>query len=166
MSRKIILGIDTGLAITGWATIELKDKRELEVQNYGYIKTEPENNLSERLLYIYTQLKKIVNKYKPDIICIEEIYYPLNNGVPRYSKSIINTSQARGIVLLIAAQKNITVKEFNAKTVKLSVTGYGGATKYQVHGMIQKLLYLKNLPKLDDISDALALAYVGSAYVC
>ena len=157
----IVLGIDVGLAITGWAVLDVLKPGKIAVMDYGYLETKSTRPLQDRLNYIYIKLKEIIVKYNPQKIGIEELYFhATGSGLPRYSKSIIATSQSRGLIFLLAAQHNIHINEYNAKTIKLTATGYGNAEKQQVQFTIKHILQLKELPKPDDVSDALAIAYV------
>ena len=149
-----VAGIDPGLAFTGWAVLEGKEKN-IKLIDCGCIKTKNTKPLHFRLKDIYDKLYKVFNKYKLDAVSIESQFFYGKVS----SKNIYATNQARGIVLLLCAQKNIEVFEYSPKIVKISVSGYGNASKQQIQRMINCLLNLNSNPKYDDISDAIALAY-------
>lgn len=157
-----VVGLDIGLSIIGWAVVLSNGKEVVKVEEFGCITTNSDSPLTKRLIHIYDSLLTVFEKYKPEIMAVEGLYYPVSAGVHKYSKSFAETNQARGVIMLAAALNKINIKEFNAKTVKKSVTGYGNAGKQQVQDMIKIILKLDNIPKLDDISDALALAYIGA----
>lgn len=145
-----ILGVDPGLAQTGWAILE-KDSKNTVLVKCGCIETNSKIALQDRLNVLYNMLNKILMEHKPGLIAIEKQF------LYQKSQTVLHTSEARGIILLLAAQKNIRVKEYNPKEVKIAVTGYGAADKEQVHSMVKRLLRVENIPKPDDISDAIAV---------
>ncbi len=150
----IILGIDPGTATTGYGLIEidLKNKKSLRCLAYGCITTLPEKSDGQRLKEIERELAKIINKYKPDILAVERIFFFKNQ------KTIITVSQAKGVIILTATKKKIPVVEYSPVEVKMAVSGYGRAEKKQIQKLIQSLLDLENLPKPDDAADALGVA--------
>ncbi|MBI2624807.1 MAG: crossover junction endodeoxyribonuclease RuvC [Candidatus Nealsonbacteria bacterium] len=147
----IILGIDPGTAITGYGVIK-KSKNSLKCLDYGCIKTKSGLPAGERLKIISSQLNKIIEKHEPEAISVENIFFFKN------AKTAIPVSQAKGVVLLCAAQKKIPTYEFTPPQIKMAVTGYGRAEKKQMQKMVQKTLNLKDIPKSDDAADALAAA--------
>ncbi len=147
----IILGIDPGYAIVGFGVIEYKGNK-FRVIDYGKITTDAKKSLPERLLIIYNELKELIERYKPDAISVEELFF--NNNV----KTAINVGQARGVILLCAAQLSKEVYEYTPLQVKQAVVGYGRAEKNQVQQMVKALLNLEKIPKPDDVADALAVA--------
>lgn len=147
----IILGLDPGIARTGWGIVEsLKGK--IKVIDYGCVETEPEENISERLYIIYKKISKLFADYKIDILAIEELFFNTN------AKTALLVGQARGVLLLIGAQKAIPLSVYTPLQVKVAVTGYGRAEKNQIGQMVKILLNLPGIPKPDDVSDALAVA--------
>lgn len=148
----IILGIDPGLAITGYAIIE-KNGSKFEMIDYGCILTKKDKKLEFRLFEISKKLEKIISKYKPNKIAIEQLFFCKN------AKTAMVVGQARGVILLIATKNNLPIFEFTPLQIKQTVSGYGKADKRQVQKMIQIILNLKELPKPDDAADALAIAY-------
>lgn len=146
-----ILGIDPGIARCGWGTIE-NQKSKIKCQKYGCIETKNGLAIEKRLKTVYEQITEIIKKEKPDVLAIEELFFNTN------AKTAFVVGQARGVVLLAAAQNKIPVAIYTPLQVKVAVTGYGKAEKLQVGKMVKTLLHLKEIPKPDDVSDALAIA--------
>ena len=154
--KMLVLGIDPGTAICGYGFVELTGSR-LRPHAYGAITTPSKMAVEKRLLKIHTELEMLIRKYAPDAMGVEQLFF--NRNVT----TAIPVGQARGVVLLTAAQNNITVVERTPLQVKQSVTGYGKATKEQVIYMVTKLLNLSSPPHPDDTADALAIA-ISAAY--
>jgi len=150
-NNSIILGIDPGIADTGFGVISNKDNK-LTCLDYGSIKTSSKLSLSNRLEIIYLELEKLIKKYQPDLISIEELFF-CNNA-----KTALVVGQARGVVVLTAKLNKIKSVEFTPYEVKQAVSTYGHAKKNQVQRMVKLILNLKELPKPDDAADALAIA--------
>ncbi|MFH1661585.1 MAG: crossover junction endodeoxyribonuclease RuvC [Candidatus Falkowbacteria bacterium] len=151
----IILGIDPGIADTGYGIIK-KEGDKLLCLDYGSIKTRAGERLPDRLEIINKKLDKIIKKYNPNLISVEELFF-CNNA-----KTAIIVGQARGVVLLTAKQNNVPITEFTPLQVKQAVSAYGKASKLQVQKMVKLLLNLEEIPKPDDASDALAIAICAS----
>lgn len=151
----IILGIDPGFARTGYGIIEEKNKN-LRMLDYGCLSTPAGLIFEKRLKKIREGLTDLIKKYKPDVCAVEKIFFCKN------TKTAIDVGQARGVVILTAAEKNLKIREFTPLQVKQFITGYGKAEKGQIQKMIKILLGLKEIPKPDDAADALALAIIGS----
>ena len=149
--NKIILGIDPGIADTGYGIIEI-DKNSLRCLGYGSIKTTSNAELAERLLVLSNELNKIIKKYKPDLIAVEQLFFCKN------VKTALTVGHARGVILLSARQNNVSILEFTPLQIKQAVSTYGKASKMQVQKMVKLLLNLTELPKPDDAADALAAA--------
>jgi len=147
----IILGIDPGFAIVGWGVIEAKGGRFRMIDN-GAVLTKAGLDIEERFLIIYEEICEIIDKYKPDEMAIEELFFNTNQ------KTAVNVAQARGIILLAARQKGVKINEYTPLQVKQSVVGYGRAEKSQVIEMTKIILKLEKKPRLDDTADALAIA--------
>ncbi len=154
----IILGIDPGIAKVGFAVIR-KNKgsvkeihKDIKCLDYGCITTSPKLSTPERLKKIADDLKKLIKEYNPKILAVENVYFFKN------LKTALPVSQAKGVILLAAAQNNIPVHEFTPLQVKMAVSGYGRADKAQIQNMTQILFNLAELPKPDDAADALAVA--------
>ncbi len=146
----IILGIDPGTATTGYGLI--KKNGEINLINYGCIKTSCDLTTAERLKELYNQLDSLIKKYQPDIAAVEDIFFFKN------LKTAIKVSQARGVILLTATKSNIPIFEYTPLQVKQAITSYGRAEKIQVQKMVKTLLNLDEIPKPDDAADALAVA--------
>ena len=146
-----ILGIDPGVACTGFGLIKVVNN-DLEVIDYGVVRTNQKETLNIRLNTIYQDLKYIIQKYQPSVMSVEQIFYGKN------VKSALLLGHARGIPLLLAAKFKLTLYEFSARRIKQSLTGNGNASKEQVQFMVKNLLSMKELPAPLDASDALAAA--------
>ncbi|HMA58872.1 MAG TPA: crossover junction endodeoxyribonuclease RuvC [Halanaerobiales bacterium] len=147
----IILGIDPGLATTGYGVIKKKGN-SFELIAYDTIKTSPDQTDVDRLSNLYEELLLLIDKYEPEHIAVEELFF--NKNV----KTAIRVGQARGVILLAGSQKGIEVAEYTPLQVKQAVVGYGRASKNQVQQMVKALLNLDNIPKPDDAADALAIS--------
>ncbi len=146
-----ILGVDPGFAITGYSIIDYIGNK-FKLIDSGAVLTKAGESFPLRLSKIYTDLGQIIDEYKPDAVSVEELFF--NNNV----KTAINVAQARGIVLVVGCQKNVPTFEYTPLQVKQAVVGYGRADKIQVQKMVQTILKVDKLPKLDDITDSMAIA--------
>ncbi len=151
----IIIGFDPGVADTGFGVIN-DEAGKLICLEYGSIKTAAKLPLPERLVIIHNAVQKLLKKYSPDLVSIEQLFFSKN------VKTAMAVGQARGVVLLACQQAGINIVEFTPNQVKQAVSSYGGAAKEQVQRMVQLLLKLKNIPEPDDAADALAIAICGS----
>lgn len=149
--KMIILGIDPGLAQTGYGIIETEAKKIIPI-TYGSIATKANSPFPKRLEKIHLELKKIIKKYQPDKIALEELFFAKN------VKTALKVSEARGVIQLTAIQQKISILEFTPLQVKQALVGYGRADKIQIQKMVQLNLNLKTLPKPDHAADALAIA--------
>ncbi len=152
-----ILGIDPGYAIVGYGIVDTNGYK-FGVVGYGAITTSADMPFSARLKSIYGDMITIIEKYKPDELSIERLYFNTN------TTTAIDVAQARGVILLAAESKGVKINEYTPLQVKQSVTGYGKAEKHQVMEMVKSLLSLKSIPKPDDTADALALALCHGHY--
>ena len=152
MNSKIILGIDPGLNITGFGLIRVFDKNNPQLIDYGHIRTNAKNTLSERIHHIFTNLNTLISKSNADIIAIEDLFYASN------VKTAIVLGHARGAAIVAAMENNIRVFEYSPREVKMSVVGNGAAVKSQVQFMVRSILKLKENISPMDASDALAVA--------
>ncbi len=152
-----ILGIDPGYAIVGYGVLDY-NKNRFSVVGYGAITTKAHTPLEDRLLDIYNDVITVIEKYNPDEISIEKLYFNTN------STTAIAVAQARGVIVLAARQKGIKINEYTPLQVKQAVTGYGRAEKHQVMEMVKSLLNLEKIPKPDDTADALAIAICHGHY--
>lgn len=146
-----ILGIDPGYAIVGWGVLEYSGSR-FSVKGYGAITTPAGMDFPRRLEMIYRDMQTVLQRYHPDVLSIEKLYFTNNKTTG------IDVAQARGVLLLAAAQYGIEPFEYNPMQVKQAVVGYGGAEKRQVIEMTTRLLRLAAPPRPDDVADALAIA--------
>lgn len=157
-----ILGIDPGYAIVGYGVVDYTHGHFSTV-GFGAITTQADMPFPERLSVIYDDMLCIIDKYKPEAMAIERLYFNTN------TTTAIDVAQARGVILLAAQSRKTEISEYTPLQVKQAVTGYGKAEKRQVMEMIKSLLNLNAVPKPDDTADALALAVchahsAGSSY--
>lgn len=146
-----ILGIDPGFAITGYSIIDYIGNK-FHLTTSGAILTEAKQSFPLRLEKIYQELNDIINTYEPESMSIEELFF--NNN----AKTAINVAQARGVILMTARIHQVDIFEYTPLQVKQAVTGYGRADKMQVQRMVKMILNEEKLPKLDDITDSMAIA--------
>ncbi|MBO4265252.1 MAG: crossover junction endodeoxyribonuclease RuvC [Clostridia bacterium] len=147
----IILGIDPGLATVGYGVIKVSGTN-FQTLAYGTVSTKAGLPLEERLLQIHTGICELINRFSPDEMAIEELFFNTNITTG------ITVAEARGVILLAARQNNLPYGEYTPLQVKQSVVGYGRAEKKQVITMVTMMLGLEKPPKPDDAADALALA--------
>lgn len=150
----IILGIDPGYAIIGYGVIDTK--RKDMVVDYGAIITPKEDTMPIRLEAIDSSLKFLFEKYKPDAVAIEELFYFKNQ------KTVIQVAQARGVIVLACQKYCGNIYEYTPLQIKQALTGQGRAEKAQVQYMVKAILGLDSIPKPDDAADALAVAICHS----
>ena len=146
-----ILGIDPGYAIVGYGIIDYLNNH-FSVVDYGAITTEAHTDFNSRLVEIYDGLNYLGDKFKPEAMSVEKLYFNTNQ------KTAIYVAEARGVILLAAKQHDMRICEFTPLQVKQSVVGYGRAEKKQVQEMTRIILKLDSVPKPDDTADALAMA--------
>ncbi len=147
----IALGIDPGTAICGYGIVKLERSR-LQALEYGAVFTSPKAQMQDRLLKIHEQIGALIEKYQPDIMGVEQLFF--NRNVT----TAIPVGQARGVILLSAAEHNLRLVERTPMQIKQAIVGTGSATKAQVIYMVQKILHLPEAPHPDDVADALAIA--------
>jgi len=147
----IILGVDPGLAIVGWGVIDYSASH-FKVLGYGSVRTPAGMSTEKRLSEIYDGLSEIIEKYKPEQMAVEELFFNTNITTG------IRVAEARGVILLCAEKHRVPTAEYTPLQVKQAVVGYGRAEKKQVITMVTMLLGLKSPPKPDDTADALAIA--------
>jgi crossover junction endodeoxyribonuclease RuvC len=152
----IILGIDPGFERLGCAVLEkspaLRDKLIYSV----CLTTDKKLSYEKRLFYLGKEVKKIILKYKPDILAIEKLFFTKNQ------KTGLRVAEARGMILYISSLKNIPIIEFTPLEIKIAITGYGKANKTQMQKMIKAILKIP-VPKSDDEADAIATAITCSS---
>ena len=147
----IILGIDPGLAIVGWGVVDYSASH-FKVLGYGALETPAGLPTEERLSMIYDGMKQLIEKYNPEHIAVEELFFNTNITTG------IRVAEARGVIIMIAHKMGVKVFEYTPLQVKQSVVGFGRAEKKQVINMVTILLGLAKPPKPDDTADALAIA--------
>jgi len=147
----IILGIDPGLAIMGYGVVNYKDNKITPI-DYGTVNTTPDSTLPHRLSLIYDSMTSLIDKFKPDAIAFEELFF--NKNV----KTALTVGHARGTALVCAQKSGTELFEYTPLQVKQAVCGYGRADKQQIQAMVKMLLCLKEIPRPDDAADALAVA--------
>lgn len=146
-----IIGIDPGIAIVGFGIIDKKGSKLVPVQ-YGCIKTEAHTRESLRLKQIYDAMASLIEKYQPEVMAIEKLFF--NRNVT----TAFSVGQARGVIVMGAEEAGIPVFEYTPLQVKQAVVGYGQAEKKQIQEMVRLLLSLQKVPKPDDVADALGVA--------
>ena len=150
----VILGIDPGYAIVGYGVIDTT-KKEM-VLDYGAITTPKEDSMPIRLQSIEGALNFLLEKFKPDVVAIEELFYFKNQ------KTVIPVAQARGVIVLTCQKYCGNIYEYTPLQIKQALTGHGRAEKAQVQYMVKAILGLNSIPKPDDAADALAVAICHS----
>jgi len=151
----IVCGIDPGTARVGWAFVESLGQK-FSLLHSGCITTEASQPEEMRLSIIYTEIVNLFRQYNPTVLSIESLFFTTN------AKTVIPVAQARGIVLLAAAQKKIPIQSISPLAVKKTICGDGRADKKQVEQMIMILLKLSKPPKPDDTVDAIAIALAAT----
>ena len=154
---KYILGIDPGIADTGYGILKVHNNNRMECLNYGSIVTKPKDKLESRLFSLYSQLNIIIEKYQPDLMAVEDLFFNKNTA------TALTVAQARGVILLAGMKANLEINHYTPGQVKQAVSAFGQAQKGQVQKMVKLLLNLKEIPKPDDAADALAVAICASS---
>ena len=154
-----ILGIDPGIARTGWGIVEVQSStlrqrfgQEFKVQSYGCVETPASLPPEQRLKSIYDSVINIIKEHRLDVLALEELFFNTN------AKTAFIVGQARGVVLLAASENGLPIAIYTPLQVKIAVTGYGRADKSQIGQMVKAILKLEKIPKPDDVADALAVA--------
>lgn len=157
---KIILGLDPGLADTGYGLIKVEGAK-LSCLTYGSIKTDSGLDLPARLKVLSLALTKIIKKYKPDLASVEQLFFNKN------TRTALAVGQARGVALLVLSEHGLPIYDFTPSQVKQAVCAYGQASKRQVQKMVKTIFNLSEIPRPDDAADALAVAVTAVNYpVC
>lgn len=146
-----VMGVDPGSLKSGYGIIE-EQQGHLILIEYGVIRTTPRVALPQRLLEIGNRLQELIAHYRPQDLAVEDVF------VAKNAKSSLKLGQARGAILLAAAQAGLRIAEYTPLEVKQAVVGYGRADKTQVQHMVKVLLHLSKIPRPDDAADALAIA--------
>ena len=146
-----VLGIDPGSETLGWGVVEGSGLKYSAV-DFGTVKSSPRDAFSKRLLKAYTGVEEVIERFKPDVLSIEEAFYAANVSVA------MKLGQVRGVILVLAEQRGLQIAEYAPRLIKQTVVGYGAAEKHQVGEMVRLLLRLKAVPTPHDAADALAIA--------
>lgn len=155
--EKLILGIDPGLAIVGYGAISCQSSSRqspstsVNMLDFGVITTSASTEMGQRLCTLYDDLHTVIGELKPDLVAIEKLFFY------RMGNTIL-VAQARGVIMLVLAQHNLSYVEFTPGQIKQALTGYGNAEKYEVQEAVARELDLDEIPKPDDAADALAVA--------
>ncbi len=153
-----IIGIDPGYAITGYGIIDYQGNH-FKLLTSGAIETKKGLPFPKRLQKIYDDMMELIKTYTPDAISIEELFFNTNTTTG------IGVAHGRGAVLIAAAKTETPIYEYTPLQVKQAVVGYGRADKKQVQTMVKAILNLEKIPKLDDTTDAIAIA-ICHAHSC
>jgi crossover junction endodeoxyribonuclease RuvC len=147
----LVIGFDPGSAITGYGVVNGRGSRLSHVE-HGVIRTSAASTVPERLQILFLRASQLIEAHRPQAVAVERLYFKQNVSTG------IGVAQARGVLILAAAQADCPVGEFSPTEMKMAVTGYGRADKHQLQEMVKLLLNLREIPRPDDAADALALA--------
>ena len=145
------MGIDPGMALVGYGVIEIEENKVV-LRTSGSIRTEKDDSVPKRLAEIMGDVRELIELYNPDVVSIEDLFFFKNQ------KTIIPVAQARGVILAVVESLSVPIFEYTPMQVKQVLTGYGRATKKEVEEMVRLIVVNKELPKLDDTVDAIAIA--------
>lgn len=148
----LALGIDPGIATTGYGLVRLLDDGGMQAVSFGVFVTPPDMPVHRRLLLLHGDLTELLTNNHPDTCAVEKLFFQRNVS------TAIAVGEARGVVMLAIAAAGLEVAEYTPNEVKQAVAGYGSAQKRQVQEMVRTLLGLPEIPKPDDAADALAVA--------
>lgn len=148
-----ILGIDPGYATIGFAIVQ-KEKQSICVENFGVIETSSDFLFSQRLCDLAEDFEEILNKYSPDILAIEKLFWGANVD------NAVKVAEARGVIEYLAKKSGLEIVEYSPTEVKSRLVGNGHAPKFQVQNILQMRLGLENIPQPDDAADALGIALI------
>lgn len=152
----IILGIDPGLATLGYGVLRKDGRGNVSAEDYGVVLTPKEERLPTRLAILEEGIQKVLEKYKPDEVAVEELFFSKNVTTG------IAVAHARGVALLTCVKFCGRLFEYTPMQIKQALTGYGKADKKQIQLVTANLLHLKGIPRPDDAADALAVALCHS----
>ena len=157
----IVLGVDPGTHVTGYGVVTGANSNAMSLVECGVIRTHPRDPLSSRLREIHDGMTELLQRHKPDVLSIEDVFYARN------VRTTVTLGHARGVILLAGEQHGVRVHEMAPAAIKKAVVGAGAATKDQVQFMIMRLLRLKSAPKPSDAADGIAavLAYIMGAHL-
>jgi crossover junction endodeoxyribonuclease RuvC len=152
-----ILGLDPGIADTGWGIIEAEGNRYRHIE-HGSVRTSAKEDIGKRLLLIYDRIVEIIAEMKPDSCGIEELYFAKN------ITSALPVAHARGVLILSLEKSGIETVSYSPPVIKQAITGTGRAEKRQVQEMVRIMLGLSKIPEPDHAADALAAAITHASY--
>ncbi len=145
-----VLAIDPGTAVAGYAVMDWQ-AGQVKVLDAGVIRLKPRQPLSERLVVLHNRVDELIQTYRPGTLAIEDVFFARN------ARSVLKLGEARGVVIVAAARQGLEVAEYSPAEVKQAIVGHGAAPKEQVQRMVATLLGLKDIPRPDDLADALAI---------
>ncbi len=148
----IVLGVDPGSGVTGYGVVSRGDAEAPRLLECGVIRPPAATDAAQRLVAIHGEIAELIRRHRPDVVAVETVFVAHN------AKSALVLGQARGVVLLAAAQAGVTLAEYQPSVVKQAVTGTGAATKAQVQQMTARLLRLAAAPQPADAADGVAIA--------
>jgi crossover junction endodeoxyribonuclease RuvC len=148
----IVIGIDPGIATTGYGIVKEDEDGGLLILDYGIISTDSQKTTPERLLDLFRELLDLISLHRPNYGAVEKLFFQKN------VRTAITVGQALGVIQLALANSGVPITEYTPLEVKQAVAGYGGADKHQVQQMVRALLNLRDIPRPDDAADALAIA--------
>jgi crossover junction endodeoxyribonuclease RuvC len=148
----LVVGIDPGTATTGYALVYEDALGEVRLLRCGVFETRAGEPMPLRLRTLYESLTALIGEFRPDAMAVEELFFSRN------VTTALSVGQARGVVLLAAAQAGLPVHDYKPAEVKQAVVGYGGADKAQMQEMVRMMLGLAEIPRPDDAADAVAVA--------
>jgi crossover junction endodeoxyribonuclease RuvC len=146
----IIFGVDPGTARMGFGVIDYDHDSRLI--NHGVLETPARSSMPDRLHTLYDHVCDLLDDHRPAVLAVEQLFFARN------VTTAISVGQARGVVLLAAAQRDIPVQEFTPSEIKQAIVGYGKADKAQIQEMVRMILNLESIPQPDDAADAIAVA--------
>lgn len=149
----IVLGIDPGIATTGFGVVREESAGQINALAYGVLSTPKDDTLPRRLLSLRQQLNELIQRWRPTESAVEALFFATN------LKTAMAVGQARGVVLVTLQEAGLAIGEYTPLQVKQAITGYGQAGKRQMQTMVQMLFSLDALPRPDDAADALAVAF-------
>ncbi|HSM35562.1 MAG TPA: crossover junction endodeoxyribonuclease RuvC [Longimicrobiales bacterium] len=147
-----ILGVDPGTAVTGYGVVALEGGGAVSLVECGVIRTDRQLPMPQRLRSIFEGLGEVIERHRPDALAVEGVFYGRN------VRTTVALGQARGVILLAGARRDLAVHEYSPAEVKNAIVGTGRATKEQVQFMVQRLLSLKVAPSPADAADGVAVA--------
>lgn len=150
--ERVALGIDPGTATTGYGIVAQTSGDEFVLLACGVIRTSPQDEMPHRLLELHRDVEALIVEFRPDDMAVEKLFFGRN------VTTAITVGQARGAVLLAAAEHGLPVAEYTPAEIKQAIAGYGNAEKGQVQEMVRHLLHLSDIPRPDDAADGAAIA--------